>query len=59
VSEQPTRRERYEQAQKRRGTVIATASTIIVLGTVIVLVPLTPGWEKVERAFFDLDNFVD
>ena len=59
MSEQPTRRERYEQAQRKRGLIIATASTIIVLVAVIVLVPLTPGWEKVERAFFDWDIFVD
>ncbi|MDX2382040.1 MAG: amino acid ABC transporter permease [Acidimicrobiia bacterium] len=59
MSEQPTRRERYEQSQRRRGAIIATGSTIIVLVAVIVLIPLTPGWEKVERSFFDWDIFVD
>ena len=55
----PTRRELYERAQRRRSNVIATVSTIIVVGALIVLVPMTPGWGRVRQAFFDGDVFVD
>lgn len=54
-----TRRAEYEQKQRRRAAVIATVSTTIALAAVVVLVPLTPGWEKVKRSFFDVDIFVD
>ena len=54
-----TRRQAYEKAQRRRGTIIATASTIIVVGALIVLVPLSPGWERVQQSFFDGDVFRD
>ncbi|MBV1893335.1 MAG: amino acid ABC transporter permease [Ilumatobacteraceae bacterium] len=54
-----TRRAAYEQAQRRRAVVIATASTIIALVALVVLVPLTPGWHKVKRSFFDGDVFSD
>jgi polar amino acid transport system permease protein len=52
-----TRRAVYEQKQRRRATVIATVSTTIAFVAVVVLVPLTPGWEKVKRSFFDADIF--
>jgi polar amino acid transport system permease protein len=52
-----TRRAVYEQKHRRRATVIATVSTTIALVAVVVLVPLTPGWEKVKRSFFDADIF--
>ncbi len=39
--------------------VIATVSTTIALVAVVVLVPLTPGWDKVKRSFFDADIFTD
>lgn len=54
-----TRRAEYEQKQRHRAVVIATASTIIALVAVVVLVPLAPGWEKVKRSFFNWDIFVD
>ncbi len=54
-----TRRQAYEQAQKRRSLVIAATSTIIAIAAVVVLVPLTPGWPKVKRSFFDGEVFVD
>ncbi|RLE22659.1 MAG: amino acid ABC transporter permease [Actinobacteria bacterium] len=54
-----TRRAVYEQKQRRRAVVIATVSTTIALVAVVVLVPLTPGWEKVKRSFFDTDIFVE
>ncbi|HSH10528.1 MAG TPA: amino acid ABC transporter permease [Ilumatobacter sp.] len=54
-----TRRQAYERGQKRRSLLIAATSTIIAIAAVIVLVPLTPGWPKVKRSFFDGEVFVD
>ena len=59
MSDRPTRRERYERARRRRSTVIATISTVVVVGALIILVPLTPGWERVRQAFFDGDVFIE
>ena len=52
-----TRRQEFERRQRRRSIVIATTSTVIVIGLLIVLVPLTPGWYKVKRSFFDGEVF--
>ena len=59
MSARPTRRERYERARRRRSVAIAAISTIVVVGASIVLIPLTPGWERVRQAFFDGDVFID
>ena len=59
MSDRPTRRERYERARRRRSVAIAVISTIVVVGALIVLIPLTPGWERVRQAFFDGDVFID
>jgi len=59
MSDRPTRRERYERARRRRSVAIATVSTIVVVGASIVLIPLTPGWDRVRQAFFDGDVFLD
>ena len=59
MTDRPTRRERYERARRRRSVAIATVSTIVVIGALIVLVPLTPGWDRVRQAFFDGDVFAD
>jgi polar amino acid transport system permease protein len=52
-----TRRQEWERHQRKRATVIATLSTIAVLGAIIVLVPMAPGWERVRASFFDWDIF--
>jgi len=49
----PTRRELHERRLRRRSTTIAAASTALVVLALVVLVPLTPGWERVQRLFFD------
>ncbi len=59
MTDRPTRRELYERAQRRRSNVIAVISTVVVVGALIVLVPLTPGWDRVRQSFFDGDVFVD
>ncbi len=48
-----TRRELFEQRQRRRSTAIAATSTLLVLLAVIIFVPMTPGWEKVQKSFFN------
>ena len=48
-----TRRERYEARQRRRSAVIAATSTAIVLAAFYFLVPLSPGWTKVQQSFFN------
>ncbi|MES0864032.1 amino acid ABC transporter permease [Ruegeria sp. SCPT10] len=49
----PTRRELYEAGVRRRSNRIALISTVSVVLALIVLVPLAPGWEAVQRAFFN------
>lgn len=50
---EPTRRERYEARARRRGLVLASLSTGLVIGAIVVLVPLAPGWDAVRKSFFD------
>ena len=48
-----TRRERFEADQRRRSLIIAATSTVFVIAAIVILVPLAPGWEKVQKSFFD------
>jgi polar amino acid transport system permease protein len=48
-----TRREQYEQKQRRRSILVATLSTIFVILAIVIFVPMTPGWEKVQKSFFN------
>ena len=48
-----TRREQYEQKQRRRSILVAALSTIFVILAIVVFVPMTPGWEKVKKSFFN------
>jgi polar amino acid transport system permease protein len=48
-----TRREHYEQQQRLKSLIIAAISTIFVVVAVIIFVPMTPGWEKVQKSFFN------
>jgi polar amino acid transport system permease protein len=49
----PTRREVYEARVRRRSNRIALISTVSVVLAIVVLVPLAPGWDAVQRAFFN------
>ena len=49
----PTRRQAYEAAQKRRSLIIAATSTVLVVAAIVIFVPMTPGWEKVQKSFFN------
>lgn len=53
-----SRRQIYEARLRRRSLLIAGASTTVVLATIIILVPMAPGWSKVKAAFFNWDVFV-
>ena len=53
-----TRRQVYEQRLKRRSLVIAGSSTLAVVLAVVLLVPLSPGWERVKLSFFNGEVFV-
>ncbi|GDX25712.1 ABC transporter permease [Actinomycetes bacterium] len=48
-----SRRQVFERRQKRRSLLIALASSLAVIGLLVVLIPLTPGWYKVKRSFFN------
>ncbi|MEJ8561829.1 amino acid ABC transporter permease [Yoonia sp. GPGPB17] len=54
-----TRRARYEAQQRRRSLIIAATSTVVVVACLIIFIPLTPGWEKVQRSFFNGDVLAD
>ncbi|MGD9704499.1 MAG: amino acid ABC transporter permease [Acidimicrobiia bacterium] len=49
----PSRRELHERRLRRRSITIAAVSTTIVVAALVILIPLTPGWERVKRLFFD------
>lgn len=53
-----TRRQIYEDRLRRRSLLIAGSSTALVVLAVLILVPLAPGWEKVQKSFFNWDVFV-
>jgi len=48
-----TRRERFEAQQRRRSLVIAATSTTLVVAALVIFVPMSPGWEKVQKSFFN------
>jgi polar amino acid transport system permease protein len=50
-----TRRELYEAQQRRRSLLIAATSTTRVVAALVILVPMAPGWEKVQKSFFNGD----
>ena len=52
-----TRRQEYERRQRVRSAAIATASTAVVVGLLVSLLPKTSGWQKVRRSFFDWSVF--
>lgn len=46
-------RKRYEQQERRRSIVIATASLLAVAASLVFLLPKAPGWAAVKRSFFN------
>ncbi|MCE9623177.1 MAG: amino acid ABC transporter permease [Actinomycetia bacterium] len=55
----PGRRAEFERAQRRRSTLLATASTAVLLGLIIWQVPKLSGWQRVRKSFFDRKTFSD
>ena len=51
------RRAEFERRQRRRSTLIASVSTVLVAAAIILIVPLAPGWDDVRASFFDPDEF--
>jgi len=43
----------YDKRQKTKGAVIAALSSVLVLVALVVLIPKTPGWDKVQASFFN------
>ncbi len=54
-----TRRERYEAQQRRRSLIVAATSTLVVVASLVIFIPMAPGWEKVQRSFFNGDVLAD
>lgn len=52
------RRQRYEARQRRRSGIIAGISTALVITALVVLIPMTPGWVRVQASFFNGEVFV-
>lgn len=52
-----SRRQRHDAKLRRRAVLVATGSTVSVVLAVLLLVPLAPGWEKVQRSFFNREVF--
>lgn len=51
------RRAEFERRQRRRSTLVASISTVLVAAAIILIVPLAPGWDNVRASFFDPDEF--
>ena len=47
-------RQRSRREIKRRQALIAIFSSILVLGTLILILVTSPGWESVKTTFFDI-----
>jgi polar amino acid transport system permease protein len=52
-----SRRQAYEARLRRRSIAVAAVSTGAVVLAVVLLVPLAPGWDKVQRSFFNGEVF--
>ncbi|MEU5860149.1 MULTISPECIES: amino acid ABC transporter permease [unclassified Nonomuraea] len=57
-SQRQLERERVRRSRARRSGSIATASTIVFIVLVVVLVTNSPGWPRVQEAFFAPEWFV-
>lgn len=54
----PSRAE-YDRIQRRRGAMIATASTAVVVAAIVIGVPRLDGWRRVRATFFDGETFAE
>jgi polar amino acid transport system permease protein len=58
-SDEELRRRAVRARQARRSTAIATISSILVIGALVVVVVSSPGWDVVRSTFFDLGYAVE
>ncbi|CAN5601983.1 amino acid ABC transporter permease [soil metagenome] len=56
--EQPTARRRPRR-YSGRSLAIAAISTVVFFGALGLIAVNSPGWEQVQRSFFDVDNFIE
>jgi polar amino acid transport system permease protein len=56
VSARQLEREAYRRRHARTRAAVAVVSTVIVLGGMILAVLYSPGWPRVRRTYFDLDD---
>lgn len=54
-----SRRADFDRHQRRRGNLIAAASTALVAGVIVLGVPRLDGWQRVKQTFFDGDTFTE
>jgi polar amino acid transport system permease protein len=52
-----TRRQLLERRQRRRATLVATVSTVVVFGVVGTLIARSEGWDQVRAGFFSGEDF--
>ncbi|MEU0564154.1 amino acid ABC transporter permease [Nonomuraea sp. NPDC005983] len=57
-SERQVERERVRKSRGRRSGSIATASTIVFIALVVLVVTNAPGWPRVRETFFSGEEFV-
>ena len=53
----PTRREEWLRRQRRRSLLLATISTVVVVGTAVYLITHASGWPRVKQLFFNKERF--
>jgi polar amino acid transport system permease protein len=51
------RRAQFDAAERRRGLIVATASTVATLAAVSLALPQLPGWDRVQTTFFSWKYF--
>lgn len=53
----PTRRETYERQQRRRSILIGGVSLSAIVLSLVIFIPMAPGYEAVKRSFFNWGIF--
>lgn len=54
-----SRRAVYERKRKRKSIAVATASSLVVVTAIVLLVPRMPRWDRVRASFFNGERFRD
>ena len=59
MNDSASRRARYERDRRRRGLLVAGASSFVLVALVVTLVPRMPRWDRVRASFFNGERFAD